>query len=156
MATKKELENKRELARLYYMQSETQKEIAQKVGVSEPTVGKWVNDGNWAIKRASVNITRAELVNKTLLAINAILEEFNNSDDPEKTIDADKLCKLAKIVENLDKKSNIVDVIETFMAFNKWLQHRMTFDTEISIELVKTINKYQDLFVSERISKKYH
>jgi transcriptional regulator with XRE-family HTH domain len=153
MATKKELETKKELARLYYMQGETQREIAAKVGTSEPTVGKWANTGKWALKRAGINITRAELVNKTLLAINAILEGFNSSDDPEKTIDADKLCKLAKIVENLDKKSNIVDVIETFMAFNKWLQHRMTFDSEITIELVKTINKYQDLFVSERIGK---
>jgi transcriptional regulator with XRE-family HTH domain len=154
MATKKELETKKELARLYYMQGETQREIAAKVGVSEPTIGKWVDAGKWAVKRASINITRAELVNKTLLAINAILEDFNNSEDPGKTIDADKLSKLAKIVGNLDKKSNIVDVIETFMAFNKWLQYRMTFDNEITIELVKTINKYQDLFVSERANSK--
>jgi transcriptional regulator with XRE-family HTH domain len=150
MATKKELAIKRELARLYYMQGETQREIAEKTGVSEQTVGKWVNDGNWAIKRAAVNITRAELVNKTLIAINAILEQFNTSEDPSKTIDADKLSKLAKIVGNLDKKSNIVNVIETFMSFTKWLQYRMIFDNEITIELVKTINKYQDLFISEQ------
>jgi transcriptional regulator with XRE-family HTH domain len=154
MATKKELETKKELARLYYMQGETQREIAAKVGVSETTVCKWADVGKWAVKRASINITRVELVNKTLLAINAILEDFNNSDDPHKTIDADKLSKLAKIVGNLDKKSNIVDVIETFMAFTKWLQYRMTFDSEVTIELIKAINKYQDLFVSERASGK--
>jgi len=42
MATKRELETKKELARMYYMQGETQKSIALKTGVSEQTVGKWV------------------------------------------------------------------------------------------------------------------
>ena len=40
MATKKELEQQKELARLYYMQGESQKVIANKVGVSAVTLGR--------------------------------------------------------------------------------------------------------------------
>jgi transposase-like protein len=152
--TKKENEIKRELARMYYMQGETQKSIAARVDASEKTISKWADEGGWAAKRAGANITRVELVNKTLRAINAILDEYNESDDPKKTLDADKLCKLAKIVEGLDKKSSIVDVIETFMAFNRWMQMRMEFDSEVTLELVKKINHYQDLFISEKMTKR--
>jgi transposase len=149
--TRKDMEMKRELARMYYMQGELQKEIAAKVKTTEKTVSRWVADGGWAAKRAGVSITRVELVNKTLLAINAILEQFNASKEPEKTLDADRLCKLAKIVENLDKKSSVVDFMETFMVFNRWLQSRLTFDAELNADLVKAINRYQDLFISENI-----
>ena len=40
MATKKELEEKKEYARLLFMQGETQKVIAEKVGVSAVTINK--------------------------------------------------------------------------------------------------------------------
>ena len=45
--TKKELEEKREFARLLFMQGEQQKIIADKTGVSAQTITKWVNDGGW-------------------------------------------------------------------------------------------------------------
>ena len=44
MATsKKELEKTKELARLYYLNGDTQKLVAEKVGVSRVTINKWVN-----------------------------------------------------------------------------------------------------------------
>ena len=46
MSTKKELEDKKDYARLLYMQGEQQKTIAEKAGVSPQTVTKWVNTGN--------------------------------------------------------------------------------------------------------------
>jgi hypothetical protein len=48
----------------------------------------------------------------------------------------------------------VVDAIEVFMAFGKWMQYRSSFDSEITPELLKAINKYQDLYISEQISKK--
>lgn len=63
--TKKEVNAKKEIARLYYMQGESQKSVSLKTGVSEATIGKWAADEKWKIKRASINITRPELVNMT-------------------------------------------------------------------------------------------
>jgi DNA-directed RNA polymerase specialized sigma subunit len=151
--SKKELETKKELARFYYMQGEAQKTIAQKVGVTEITVSRWVNKEGWQAKRAGASITRPELVNKILLAINRLLDKVNESDDAGAIIDiSDKLSKFAAAIEKIDKKSNVVDAMENFAAFDKWLIFRQQFDEELTPELIKTINRYQDLYLSECIS----
>jgi DNA-binding XRE family transcriptional regulator len=154
---KKELDMKRELARYYYMQGEAQKAIAQKVGVSEPTISKWTKQENWEQRRAGMNITRPELVNKMLMVINNLLEQATTaaSDGNYDNMAglSDKLAKFAAVIEKLDKKANIVDAIEVFMAFGKWLQYRMSFDKEVTPELIKAINHYQDLYISEVLAK---
>lgn len=145
----------KELARLYFMRGETQKSIANKVGVTEKTVSRWVDKEGWAKKRAAENITRPELVNKLLITINKLIEQVNESDDPVLISGlGDKLSKLSTTIEKLDKKANVVDAIEVFMAFGKWMQYRSSFDSEITPELLRAINKYQDLYISEQISKK--
>lgn len=148
--TKKELETAKEHARLLYMSGEPQKVIADKVDVSAQTVNKWVNDEGWQEQRAASNITRPELVNKLLLTINRLIEQVNESDDPDAVNGlGDKLAKLSTTIERLDKKASIVDVVEVFMAFSKWLQFRMSFDDEVTPELLRTINKYHDLYITE-------
>lgn len=157
MATKKEFEEKREYARLLFMQGETQKVIAEKVGVSTVTINKWVAENGWQEQRAAANITRPELVNKLLHTIDKLIEQVNESDDPEAMAGlGDKLAKLSTTIERLDKKASIVDVIEVFMAFSKWMQFRMSFDDEITPELLKTINKYHDLYISELLQNKFN
>ena len=154
-ATKKELEQKKELARMYYMNGDIQKVIAEKVGVSEQTISSWVDKEGWAARRAGVNVTRPELINKSLAALNKILDQVYESDDIE-MISAlpDKLSKFASAIEKLDKKANIVSTIDVFMAFSKWIQYRASFDPEVTPELIRAINKYQDLYIGEHISKK--
>jgi DNA-binding XRE family transcriptional regulator len=153
MATKKELNTKKELARLYYMQGETQKAIAEKTEVSEQTISKWVEKEAWAAKRAGVNITRPELVNKSLAALNKILDQVYESGDIElMSALPDKLAKFASAIDKLDKKSNIVSTIDVSLEFSKWLQKRATFDSEVTPMLMKSINKYQDLFINEHIN----
>lgn len=156
MATKKELEQKREHARLLYMQGEQQKSIAVQVGVSAQTVTKWVTEGGWQAARSAANITRPELVNKILKSIDVLVEDLVNEPSAEKTAAAaDKLVKFAATIERLDKKTSVVDVIEVFMAFSKWLQYRMSFDPQVTPELIQTINKYHDLFISEQLQKSF-
>ncbi len=149
----KQKDEKRKLAKILYMSGEPQITIAEKAGVSRPTVNKWIKDEGWAEQRAAANITRPELVNKLLLTIDKIIEEVNAQDDPQKLASVgDRLSKLANVIEKLDKKASVVDAIEVFMSFGKWLQYRAAFDEELSPELVKTIVKYQDKYISELIS----
>lgn len=150
MKTKKELEEKKEYARLLFMQGDTQKVIAEKTGVSAVTVNRWVADGGWQEQRAAANITRPELVNKLLHTIDRLIEQVNESKDPEAFNSlGDKLAKLSTTIERLDKKASVVDVIEVFMAFSKWLQYQSQFDDEITPELIKTINKYHNKYIYE-------
>ena len=157
MATKKELERKKELARLYYMQGETQKSIAAKVGVSETTVGKWADKEDWEARRAGVSITRPEIVNKTLVYINKLLDKYNNADDIDiKDVGRviDQIVKLSAVIERIDKKANVVDAIEVFTALNHWLEERMAWDEKVTPELLRTINYYQHLYISEKAKGK--
>lgn len=151
----KATEEKKEFARVLYMSGEQQNVIAEKVGVSKQTVNRWVATGSWDKLRAAQSVTRPEIVNNLLRAINNEVEKLNEEKDAEKLAGAcDKLFKLAATIEKLDKKANIVDAIEVFIAFGKWLQHRAASDEELTPELIKAINKYQDLYVSEVLSMK--
>jgi len=150
---KTELENKKSLARALYLSGMEQQEIAERIGVSRVTISNWCTKEGWKEARAAKNITRPELVNKLLLTIDSLIENVNKSEDPTLIGSlADKLSKLSAVVEKLDKKANVVDAIEVFMAFNKWLQYNAEFDPEITPELIKTINKYQNRFLMDKMA----
>ena len=153
--TKQETEQKKELARLYFMNGESQKSIAQKTGVSEVTIGRWVEKEGWKMKRASLNVTRPEIVNKNLMLISKLLDKLNSEDvdmhDIGKIID--QISKLAAAIERIDKKANVIDAIEVFTSLNKWLEQRMEWDKEITPELLQTINRYQDLYINEQVKR---
>ncbi len=124
-------------------------EIADKVGVSRVTVSKWCNADAWKEARAAKNITRQELTNKLLGVIYKLLEQIDDKDDINAAGLADKLSKLAAVVEKLDKKANVIDAIEVFMAFSRWLEYRAATDPDVTPELIKAINKYQDKYIIE-------
>lgn len=154
MTTKADSDKKKELARALFMQGASQDEIADKVDVSRQTISRWCTTEGWKEARAARNITRPELVNKLLLTIDRLIEQVSASDDAEQLAGlGDKLSKLAAVIQKLDKQANVVDAVEVFMAFNKWLQYRAATDPEVTPELIKAINKYQDKFLIESMSK---
>lgn len=141
---KNSLDKERELARLYYAQGDSQKAIAERIGVSAQTVNRWVKDGNWEELRAAKAISRKELVAKMLNKINERLESDNWT--------ADEIIKAAAAVEKLDKKTNVVTMMEVFAAFGSWLASRMQIDPDLTPETVQVITKYQDIFIAEQMS----
>lgn len=153
--TKAETEKKKSLARSLYLAGMEQNEIAEKVEVSRVTISKWCNADGWKEARAAKNVTRPELVNKLLLTIDKLITEVNESEDPSLIAGlGDKLAKLSSVIEKLDKKANVVDAIEAFMAFSKWLEYRATIDPSVTPELIKTINKFQDMYLTEQMGIK--
>lgn len=150
--TKADLLRKKELARTLYMAGKEQNEISDQVGVSRVTISRWVNAEGWKEQRAAKSITRQELVNKLLLTIDTLITQVNASDDPALMAGlGDKLSKLSSVIEKLDKKASVVDVIEVFMAFSKWIEFRSQTDPELTPQFMKQLNKYQDLYITERM-----
>lgn len=141
---KNQLDKERELARLYYFQGDSQKTIAQRIGVSAQTVNRWVASGEWDSLRAAKTLSRKELVAKMLQKINERLD----SDDWT----ADEIIKSASAIEKLDKKTNVVTMMEVFATFGNWLAARMQIDPELTPEIIQVITKYQDIFISEQMS----
>ena len=147
---KADIEKKKSLGRALYLSGMEQTEIADKIGVSRVTVSKWCAAEGWKEARAARSITRPELVNKLLLTIDRLIEQVNTSNDANLIAGlGDKLAKLSSVIEKLDKKANVVDAIEVFMAFSKWLEHRAQADPELTPDLIKAINKYQDKYIVE-------
>lgn len=153
--TKAEIEKKRSLARTLFMSGMEQAEISEKVGISRVTVSKWCVADGWKEARAAKSVTRPELVNKLLLTIDALITQVNDSGNPMAIAGlGDKLAKLSSVIEKLDKKANVVDTIEVFMKFSEWLEFRAKSDPSITTELMKTINRFQDLFITEQMGIK--
>lgn len=150
---KKDSTNLKEIAKTLYLNGTLQKEIAERLGVSPQTIVKWVKADNWDTLRAARQVTRTELVNKTLASINQLLDNVLQSGDPDAMTGlGDKLSKLAGAIEKLDKKATVVDFIEAFIEFERWLIGRQAFDKSITDDLIKTINKLHDHFINERIN----
>ncbi len=152
--TKAEIEKKKSTARALFMSGMDQIEIADKIGVSRTTISKWCGAEGWKEARAAKNITRPELVNKLLLTIDTLIEQVNASKDPAMMASlGDRLAKLSAVIEKLDKKANVVDAIDVFTAFSKWLEFRAKSDPAVTLELIKQINRLQDMFIIESIGK---
>ncbi len=153
--TKADNEKRKSLARSLYLAGMEQTEIAEKVEVSRVTVSKWCSAEGWKEARAAKAVTRPELVNKLLLAIDTLITQVNQSEDPGLIAGlGDKLAKLSAVIEKLDRKANVVDAIEVFMAFSKWLEFRSQTDPTVTPELMRVINKYQDLYITEQMGIK--
>ena len=150
---KSETEKRKSLARALYLSGMEQQEIAEKVEVSRVTISKWAQAGGWKEARAAKSITRPELVNKLLLTIDTLITQVNASDDPSLIAGlGDQLAKLSAVIENLDRKANVVDAIEVFMAFSTWIEYRSSIDPELTPELIRAINRYQDLYITEQMT----
>ena len=151
---RKDKKQKKNIGRSLYLSGMEQTEIAEQIGVSRVTVSRWCTSEGWKEARAAKNISRPELVNKLLLTIDGLIESVNKSKDPTLIGSlADKLSKLSATIEKLDKKANVVDAIEVFMAFNRWIRDQASYDPEITPELIKAINKYQNKFLMERMQR---
>jgi len=88
------------------------------------------------------------------LTINKLIEQVNDSNDLELTSSLpDKLAKLSATIEKLDKKTSVVDAVNVFIDFSHWLESRSLQDSELKLELLKAFNKYQDMYITEQMSK---
>ncbi len=145
-------ESKYEHAWLLFSQKVSRQEIARRVGIAERTLTRWITNDDWHSRRAAANITRDELINKTLKLIDGLLEKSLEDDSADSSGLADKLSKLAGAIKNLDKQANVVDIIQVFMTFNRWLMSRQAIDATLTDDLIKTINRYQDTFINERLA----
>ena len=146
--------DKKEFAEALFMQGMPQNSIAEKVGVSANTVGKWVKDGCWGEKRAAMSITRKSLQNELLSAIKDKIEELRDLDISKSATVVDQLVKLSATIERLDKEASAVDFIECFMAFGRWLEYQAETNLEITPEFRKLVNKYQNKYILEMLGSK--
>jgi transcriptional regulator with XRE-family HTH domain len=139
---------KKEWAQLLYTRENlTQKEIAARVGVSEVTMSKWANTGNWDELKASFTITKEEQLKnlyRQLAEINRVIAEREPGKKYATASEADTITKLANAIEKMETDVGLGDIIATFRRFLEWLR---AFDLKEAQRLTPLF----DSFVKSRI-----
>lgn len=107
----------------------TQKEVAERAGVSNATIGRWFSEGRWEQLRTGIVATKTEQLSR----LYNHLKEFNNSIDARPADcrimsprDVDTLTKLTNAIRNLETETNIADRIEVGKEFLAYVRRVVT------------------------------
>ena len=137
-------QQKKEWAKILYLKEQiTQKEIAEKVSITEKTISKWVNEEDWERLKASIIISKEESLRRIYMQINEINAAIELRPVGERyanTKEADILTKLSATARNLEIDLSVDDVIEVFMRFINWLR-------PVNLDDAKKIIIHQDSFI---------
>lgn len=135
---------KKQIAKeLYMLGNHTQKELAQRVGVTENTMGKWCKE--WKPIKAAATATKNEVIQRIDEQINKVFEAAEKESRSLTSTDTDMLSKLSKIRESMNKEIGLSIIMQVFIEYNNFL---MSHDSE----LCRQNNKYQDQFVNLKAS----
>lgn len=142
MATKHSRKELKALAFELFMQTDfSQKQIADKIGISEVTISKWKSEGNWE------DLKGAETITAKKITANIYQEMFKLS-QAGSALNADKMIKLAATIEKLsDRRLAISHYINAFKDLS-------TFLFEKDPELGKRANLLMNEFIQEKINGK--
>ena len=119
------IEQKREWAQLLYTKEHlTQKEIAERVGISVQTMSKWVTKFKWDELKVSLTITREEQLKnlyRQLSEMNKAISERDGNKYPT-AAEADTITKLANAIDKLETETGLNEILSTFKEFLNWLR----------------------------------
>ena len=120
------IQQKKEYAKILYTQLRlTQKEAAEKSGVSTKTINKWVNDEKWDDLRSSFIITKNQQLKRLYAQINEINTAIEKRPEGERyanSKEADTLVKLTAAASSLESETSIAETVTVFINFIEWLR----------------------------------
>ncbi|MFV0482974.1 MAG: DDE transposase family protein [Bacteroidales bacterium] len=139
---------KKELAQILIVrQNYTQKEAAEKVGVSLVTMNKWYKAGSWEQLKVSVTMTKEEqlknLMNQ-LADLNANILEREKGERCATSAEADRITKITNSINKLESDVGIADMTAVAQKFINWMR---VFD----LDKAKEITPYLDSFIKDNI-----
>lgn len=122
------INQKKEWAKQLFIENKlSQKLIAEKVGVSEKAISRWVNDPNenWERLRKSLLISKQEQLGNLYEQLSEINEHIKRKPEGQRFADskqADIMVKITAAIEQLEEETNLADVFEVGKRFITWLQ----------------------------------
>lgn len=150
----------REYARILYVSERlTLKEIAERVGVTEKTIGKWAEADNWDKLRKSLLTTRqSQLVHwyNQLEAINEYIAErpdvvIKGKSEPnplQKNIptnaEADTMSKITSNIQRLETEIGLGEYVEVSKKL-------LTFIQSVDLTDAKRFKNYIDEFINGKL-----
>ena len=141
------IRQKKEYAELLYLREQmTQKEIAQKVEVSEKTLCKWVAEGEWEQRRTAGIISRQEFVDRNYAMLKALQDQIANQGNIPLPAQADTISKLAASIRALETETGIAETIDVFKEYLGWLKPQ-------DLTKAKEQTLYFDSYIKHKLKK---
>jgi transposase len=130
---------------LFTTENLTQKEIAERVKVSEKTITKWIKEGGWAQIKKSLLVTKQHQISM----LYDQLDWLNNlvSNREVKVFDskeADVVSKITASIQRLEIETSVGQVIEVARGV-------IDFVREIDLDKAKEITKYFDSYIQSKM-----
>lgn len=125
MPTKKEMQDKRDHAKLLFIHEQlNQKEIAARIKVSEVTISKWANADSWDGLRVSITITKEEQLKNLYRQLAEMNKAIAERDDKKyaSSSEADAISKLATAIDKMESDVGIADIVSVAKKFLTWLR----------------------------------
>jgi transposase len=138
-----------------YLAGETQKSIAATTGISETTIGKWVQKENWQQQRDDQVSSTQSLANSLMTAAKKMTEKIveltAKGDIDIKTLSqcSDNLCKIMASAERITKSVTKATIIDVIIALDRWLANRKQFDNDLTDEQFKFITSYHQKYIED-------
>lgn len=130
---------------LFTTENLTQKEIAERVKVSDKTITKWIKEGGWAHIKKSLLITKQHNISMLYDQLDWLNNEVAKRDI--KVFDskeADIVAKITASIQKLEVETSVGQVIEVARGF-------LDFVREIDLDKAKEITKYFDSFIQSKM-----
>lgn len=135
-------DNIKEVAQMLFLQNQlTQKEIAEKLGVSAQSVTRWAKDGGWDNLRKNLLTSKSHRLSE----LYDELEEFNRMiRDKEKykvatSSEADARRKLVSDIKALEGQCSIAQITTTGMEFCEFVK---TAAPEMATRVMELFNAF--------------
>lgn len=142
------LAQKREWAKLLYIRENlTQKEIAERVGVSEVTINKWIKKYKWDELKASITITKEEQLKNLYHQLAEINKAIANRKDGNRfasSSEADTITKLANAIQKMEGDIGVADIISVGERFINFLR-------KVDLEKAKETMFFYDSFIKDAL-----
>jgi transcriptional regulator with XRE-family HTH domain len=144
MGSKKTKE--KEYAKLLFVNERlNQKEVAERVGVSERTIGKWANEDKWDTFRKSLLTTKQTQLSRFYNQLDALNSDIETREKKVPTnTEADTISKITSAIQKLEVETNAGIIMEV-------MKEMIDFVKELDFEMAKKITSYADMFIQSKI-----
>lgn len=119
-----------------------QKQIAEKLGVNEDTIGRWKKEDGWDEAKKDNRLNLAKIANNVINKASQIAEKLESAEDIK------DLKELTNILKEFRPHDTLTDLVNAFSQFINWLT-RMGYERE-----ALQFYELQDEFLIEFIEKK--
>lgn len=144
MGLKKKQQN--DYAKMLYTTGQfTQKEIAERVEVTEKTLSNWIEKGGWKKLKKSMLVTKQHQISRIYDQLDFLNDKINNREDKVADVkEADVFIKLTNSIHKLEVETSVGQIVEVAREF-------IEFVRQFDVETAKVITGHFDKFIHSKM-----